>query len=114
MIYDIVVINEDEEYKDIELTAAFEDYADATWKVVLTLFKEKQHSELCNWEYSPDSCSHFDELRPGDVPDWFRNLANYLKPRMIEMLDKAVGTRVERFVSDNQKNHQDAQDAQAF
>lgn len=99
MIYDIYVMYEDDEYKDVRLDMALEDYAGACYHVTLTLDKCIGVTQLQDFCFAPPDKS-FDEIASNDVPDWVRNLARFLRPRMEEMMSKPVNTRIQRWMED--------------
>ena len=86
MIYDIELTNDDQNYRDVQLDTALDDYAGPTWKRVVTLEKESEEVLVADWEFSAEGCISFEAVPPNDVPLWCKRLYAHLEPRIMEML----------------------------
>ena len=84
MIYNIVVMNNDEDYRDVGFFCGLDGYNGPTWKRTVTLTKADETTATCDWEFSANNSDCFDEFI-GTPPYWVTNLFDRLTPIMEQM-----------------------------
>ena len=101
MIFDIYVQYDDEDYKDVYLDMALEDYHGEVYQAHMTLDKASgvltMHSDIF---YSPSGDIEFRVLSSNDIPSWVRNLHRHLTPRMHEVMK--TGKAIRRWLEDEE------------
>lgn len=99
MIYDIYVQYDDENYKDVYLDMALEDYHGEVYRAHLVKHKDSHTFEMnSDILYSPNGAVEFQVLKSNDIPSWVRNLHRHLTPRMYDVME--TGVVIRRFVED--------------
>ena len=101
MIFDIYVMYDDGDFKDVYLDMALEDYHGATYRAQLCLDKAKGVATLnSNIFYSECGDIEFDVRDPNEVPSWVKRLIIHLTGRMHEVLEK--GKSIRRWLEDEE------------
>lgn len=101
MIFDIYVQYDDEDYKDVYLDMALDDYHGEVYRAHLALVKSEQSVEMnSDILYSPSGDVEFRVLSSNDIPSWVRNLHRYLTPRMHEVMK--TGKAIRRWLEDEE------------
>lgn len=99
MIFDIYVQFDDEQYKDVYLDMALEDYHGEIYRAHLALDKASNEVELnSDVLYSPSGEIEFTVLKSNDVPSWVKRLVIHLTPRMHEVMK--TGVVIRRFLEE--------------
>ena len=86
MIYDIYLANEDENYRDVALDMAIEDFDKGCWHVVTTLELESDTIDKPSFGYSESVNEPFKEVNEKEAPRWVRVMAMRMFPRIEAML----------------------------
>jgi hypothetical protein len=98
MIYDITVTYEDEDFRDVAVDMALEDYAHDCYRLSVIYDKAEDTVKLCDVDFCEDNDDEFHYVPTNELPEWVRRLSEHLTPRASAMARGEITKPIKSFV----------------